>query len=207
MPTDHACQSAADAVAHGLRPILDRLGEPPGPGGGFRRHRGSRVDGVAGLLTFLDGLCAELNGTLAGWHSTVGNRIRGDLGLPGADDIAPTATTRPSGWEALGLVQRRADEVLTALSGRSHGGAGLPRRLELVEDAYAGALRRLGVRAEDSVHCAAELAAATGSLFGVRPAPRHRAPQSPPAPAHPRPPETPIVSFPQMSDWSQGGLP
>ncbi|MFI1568312.1 hypothetical protein ACH4ZX_35730 [Streptomyces sp. NPDC020490] len=214
MPTDHACHAAADAVARGLRPLRDRLAGAPGPGGGPGRHPGGRVDGAAGLLAFLDGLHAELSGALTGWHSTLGDRILGALGLSprgpgGPEGRVPAA--RPSGWEALGLVRRRAEEVLTALSGRSYGGAGLSRRLELVEDAFAGALRRLGVPARESADHAAELAAATGSLFGLHPPPRRRAappePQPQPAPAAPRTPGTPFMPFPRMSDWSQGGLP
>ncbi|GAA1008284.1 hypothetical protein ACFQWA_23055 [Streptomyces thermogriseus] len=205
MPTDHACQAAADLVAHSLPPLREHLGAAGGHGG--------PADGAAGLLTFLDGLYAELHGTLTGWHSTAGDRIRDALGLPppGPEGMAPPARPRPSGWEALGLVRHRAEEILTALSVRSRGEAvgaeDLLRRLELVEDAFAGALRRLGVPVRESVHHAAELAAATGSLFGVRPTARPPAPDPPPAPARPQPPAAPFASLPQMSRWSQDGMP
>ncbi|GAA0913773.1 hypothetical protein [Streptomyces thermoalcalitolerans] len=205
MPTDHACQTAAELVAHSLQPLREHLGASPGHGG--------PADGAAGLLTFLDGLYAELHGALTDWHSTAGARIRDALGLPppGSEGIVPPARPRPSGWEALNLVRHRSEEILTALSVRSRGEAvgaeELLRRLELVEDALAGALRRLGVPAQESVHYAAELAAATGSLFGMRPAPRPPAPGPPPAPARPQPPAAPFATLPQMSTWSQGGMP
>ncbi|NBM18913.1 hypothetical protein GUY61_25620, partial [Streptomyces sp. GC420] len=179
MPTDYACQAAADLAARSLNPLRDHL-DAGGPGDGRGRYSGSPTDGAAGLLTFLDGLYAELSGTLTGWHSTVGNRVCGALGLPlpGAEGVAPAR--QPSGWEALSLVQSRSEEILTALANRPRSGpvgaAGLTRRLELVEDAFAGALRRLGVAVEDAVYCAADLAAAAGSLFGLRPA-QYRAPQ------------------------------
>ncbi|HEY9438466.1 MAG TPA: hypothetical protein VIS29_07410 [Streptomyces sp.] len=190
MPTDYACQNAADIAADAFNPLAH------GP-----------ADGAAGLLAFLDGLHAELNGTLTGWHSTVGNRIRGVLGLPAPGAKGPAPTGYPTGWEALGLVQHRAQEVLTTLSSRprgdSTGPAGLTRRLDLVRDAFAGVLRALGIGAEESVYCAAELAAAAGLLFGVRP--RHRAESPSPAPAPAQPATNPIVALPRLGDWTMGG--
>ncbi|MFI8090579.1 hypothetical protein ACIF9R_20020 [Streptomyces sp. NPDC086080] len=210
MPTDHACQAAADAVAHSLGDLREYLGDPGEYGGGFRqRYRGS-PDGAAGLLTFLDGLHAELHGALTGWHSTVGHRILDVLGLP-VPGAGGGAASRPSGWEALTVARYRAEEILTALSvrprGDATGTAGLPRRLELVEDVFAGALRRLAVPAGESADRAAEVAAATGSLFGMHPVHRPRAADPSPAPAPARQPGPPVVAFPQMGDIAQGGMP
>ncbi|MFE9772740.1 hypothetical protein ACFYOV_13860 [Streptomyces sp. NPDC005931] len=219
MPTDHACQSAADEVARGLTPLRDRLGASHGSGGGLGRHHAAPADGAAALLTFLDGLCAELNGGLTGWHATAGHRLLDALGLPRAGVAPPAAGGRsaaggPYGWDALALVRHRAEEILTALSDRSRagpaggpiGGAHLPSRLDVVQDALAGALHRLGVPPADSAHCAGELATAAGSLFGVHPVPRRGVPEPPPT-TRTEPPAPPVVAMPGMGDWAGGGMP
>ncbi|MFE6286103.1 hypothetical protein [Streptomyces sp. NPDC057877] len=213
MPTDHACQAAADAAARSLRRLRDHLGEIQGHDGALRPDHSGPADGAAGLLVFLDGLHAQLSDTLIGWHSTVGLRVCDVLGLPppGPGSTAPRTTRQLFGWDALSLVRHRAEEILTTMADRSHdgpvGGAALPRRLDLVGDALAGALRRLGVPVPESAHHAAELAAATGSIFGMHPHPRTRVPHPMPAPAHPQPPATPFVHLPQMSDWAKDGMP
>ncbi|MHB9863532.1 hypothetical protein [Streptomyces sp. YIM S03343] len=203
MPTDHACHAAAEQASQILDPLQRALltrasadGRPP--------FADAPPDGAAGLLAFLDGLSAELHGALAPWHTTVGDRIRDAAGVPAPR--APTAAParQPSGWEALGLVRVRADEVLTALAHAPGGGrvgiAGMAMRLNLVEDALAGALSRADVQAEQAAYCAAGLAQAAGSLFGLRPAHRH-------SPV-PQPSPDPVTqAFPQMSDWMRDGLP
>jgi hypothetical protein len=208
VPTDHACRSAAEQTARGLEPLRTHLAATPSRDA-LSSPAGGRADGAAGLLAFLDGLHAELGGALTPWHAGVGERIRGalDVPVPGARGAAPAP--QPYGWQALALVRSRAEEVLTALARRPHGrpagAADLARRLELVEDAFADALRRLGVPAGEAAHCAAEVAAAAGSLFGVRPARRHEPPPQS-APSAPSSPPAPF-SFPQTSDWTASGLP
>ncbi|UXY32046.1 hypothetical protein [Streptomyces sp. HUAS TT20] len=200
MPTDHACHSAAEVAAETLDPLRTAL--LTGTSGDGRAHSADTPpDGAAGLLAFLDGLFAELHGALTPWHSTVGGRIRDAAGVPAPGGSATAPARQPSGWEALGLVRTRAEAVLTALAHAPGGGAaGMAMRLNLVEDILAGALGRVDVPADQAAHCAAGLAEATGSLFGLRPAHRQRpAPQPSPDPVPP--------AFPRMSDWMTGGLP
>ncbi|MBM4791832.1 hypothetical protein HXP44_07130 [Streptomyces sioyaensis] len=138
--------------------------------------------GATAVVILLDGLHAELRGTLAAWHATLGDRLPATLG--------PARAEGAGGWEVLAHVQSKAREVLVSLAAQAGDGAfgasQLMRRLALVEDAFAGALRRIAVPDETSVRCAADLAAAVGALFGlVRPAQ-----QTPPRPAHPYPAES-----------------
>ncbi|MFF1271967.1 hypothetical protein ACFVZC_00825 [Streptomyces marokkonensis] len=213
MPTDHACRAAADAVAHALGALREHLSGPGEHGGAPRLRYGEPVDGAAGLLVFLDGLHAELHGALTGWYCALDHRIRDALRLlpPVTGGAAPPAARLPSGWDGLGGVRYRAEEILTALSarprGEAAGAAGLPRRLEVVEDVFAGALRRLGVPARESAGLAADMAAAAGSLFGMHPPDRPRAAAPPHAPAPDRHHAMPAVAFPQLGDLSQGGMP
>lgn len=204
MPTDHACRAATEHAALSLervRPLL--YGGQPRPGA--MDDPVGRPAGAAVLLAFLDGLLADLSGTLSNWHAGLGQRIGGALGvLAGTDGHG----LPQGGRYAQGSVQGRAQDVLTVLADPSRLGparAGdLSDRLRLVEDAFAGALRRMAVPPEESVVCAAELAVAAGSLFGI-----HRSPAPPrqPAPAEPSGHASAGTSVPaQLPDW-MGGLP
>lgn len=148
---------AAEPVAASPTPTVER----PEPAA-------DQAHGAAALLLFLDGLRAELAGALAAWRAGLGDHLSRLIGLAG-DDPSIGAL---SGWQALSDVQRRAQEVLTAL-------AELPRteplrsvelhpRLELVEDVVAAMLGRLSVPEDLRNPFAGELAGATGSLFGIR---------------------------------------
>ncbi|MGW0499402.1 hypothetical protein ACWD0Z_29445 [Streptomyces sp. NPDC003007] len=180
MPTDHACQSAAESAAQALdslRPFLQ-----PGP-----PRRAGRLDdwatGAAALLVVLAGLQADRPGELTLWHARIGDQLHESLGLPvaGAEGLRPVL--RPRGWDALAPAQRKARELLTDLAGYGRPGrpVELSRQLDLVEDACAGALRRMAVPPEAAVRCAAALAEAAGSLFGLHPAPPPRYTPPPPA--------------------------
>jgi len=202
VPTEHACQAAAELAAehlHSLRPFLS-AGHAYGGGAGG-------VDdwplGASGLLVVLDGLRADRPGELRLWHACVGDRVREALGLAVAGTEGFQPGRPPRGWEALGLVQHRAQELLTELAdGSCLGRPGeLARQLTLVEDAFAGALRRLAVPAETSTRCAAALAEATGSLFGLRP-PR----PLPPLPPPPAPPASPARKPPLPPDLTSSIL-
>ncbi|QKV96105.1 hypothetical protein HUT19_33905 [Streptomyces sp. NA02950] len=193
MPTDHACRTAAELAARSLAPLAASPGTT---------HHGRRADGaeglsagIAALLAVLDGLWAGLTGELSEWHAGLGDRIHGALGFPAAGTEGLRPARQPSGWQGLTLIQVRAQEVLTALVSRPHGGRALPselaRHLDLVEDVLAGALRRTAVSEGTAVRCATGLAAAAGSLFGLSPSPPPRtAPHhsEPPHPARPAPP-------------------
>jgi len=185
VPTEHACQSAAELAAQhldSLRPFL-QPGHPQGEGtGGI----GEWPLGASVLLVVLAGLQADRPGELTHWHARAGDRIREALVLPaGPEGLRPGR--QPRGWEALALLQQKAQELLTDLAnGSSLGRPGeLSRQLALVEDAFAGVLRRMAVPGEAATRCAAALAEAAGSLFGLGPSapppppPRH----SPPPPA------------------------
>ncbi|WP_406222929.1 hypothetical protein [Streptomyces canus] len=182
MPTEHACQSAAELAAQhldSLRPFL-QPGHPHGEGtGGI----GDWPLGASALLVVLAGLQADRPGELARWHARAGDRIREALGLPiaGIEGLRPGR--QPRGWEALALLQQKAHELLSDLTnGSSLGRPGeLSRQLALVEDAFAGVLRRMAVPEEAATRCAAALAEAAGSLFGLRPS-------APPPPRHTPPP-------------------
>lgn len=208
VPTDHACQAAAELAARSLAPLAASL---------ETAHHGRRPDraedlsaGIAALLALLDGLCANLRGELSTWHAGVGDRIRGVLGFPVAGAEGLRRVRQPSGWEGLTLVQARAQEVLTALVSRPRGGPVRPdelsAHLHLVEDVLAGALRRTAVPEGTAVRCAAGLAEATGSLFGLRwsPPPRPTPPPAAPEPPHPARPAPPVPE--QPPGW-WGGLP
>lgn len=209
MPTDHACQAAAELAGQSLAPVRAFLAAGY-PSGAPDQESDAQSAGAGGLLVFLDGVHADLTGALAGWHAAVGDRLPAVLGVPVAGTQGPPIR-QPAGWEALTLVQGRAQEVLTVLAGWSRNGpvrsGDLSWRLALVEDAFAGALRRIAVPQETSVRCAAEMAAAAGSLFGLRPPPppvphrpRPEPPSEPARPDRPSPPTTPI----QFPDWTTG---
>ncbi|RXS88398.1 hypothetical protein EST92_00785 [Streptomyces sp. TM32] len=150
--------------------------------------------GAIAVLIFLDGLHAELMGRLGEWHEALGDRLPAALG--------PSSTAGPGGWKALALVQRKARDLLGALATQARDGSfgrgELMCRLTLVEDTFASGLRRIAVPDEISVHCAADLAAAVGALFGLV-LPAHRAP----LPAHPSPAESADVTNNVMHElWS-----
>ncbi|MFD5157078.1 hypothetical protein ACFWMJ_03225 [Streptomyces hawaiiensis] len=200
MPTEHACRSAAELAAQhldSLRPFL----QPGHPHGGGPGGIGDWPLGASALLVVLAGLQADQPGELTLWHAHAGDRIREALGLPGVGGLPGAGTEGlrpgrpPQGWEALALVQQKAQELLTDLADGSRLGrpGELSRQLALVEDAFTGALRRMAVPQEASARCAAALAEAAGSLFGLRPSaplPLFRPPHHTPAPPHhtPAPP-------------------
>ena len=182
VPTEHACQSAAELAAQhldSLRPFL-QPGHPHGETGGI----GDWPLGASSLLVVLAGLQADRPGELTLWHARAGDRIREALGLPIAGTEGLRSGWQPRGWEALALLQKKAQELLTDLangSGLSRPGE-LSRQLALVEDAFAGVLRRMAVPEEAATRCAAALAEAAGSLFGLRPS------ATPPPPLRHTPP-------------------
>ncbi|MFI5678718.1 hypothetical protein [Streptomyces cellulosae] len=182
MPTEHACQSAAELAAQHLDSLRAFLqsGHPHGSGTG---GLGDWTLGASALLVVLAGLQADRPGELTLWHAHAGDRIREALGLLVARTEGLRPRRQPRGWEALAIVQQKAQELLTDLADGSRLGrpGDLSGRLALVEDALAGALRRMAVPEEASTRCAAGLAEAAGSLFGLRsaPPPRH----TPPPPA------------------------
>ncbi|MEH0547611.1 hypothetical protein QA802_32385 [Streptomyces sp. B21-105] len=196
MPTEHACQSAAELAAEhldALRPFL-QSGHPHGEDGG---GIGDWPLGASALLVVLAGLQADRPGEQALWHAHAGDRIREALGLPAARTEQFPARRQPRGWDALAVVQHKAQELLTDLSdgcGPGRSGA-LSGRLARVEDALAGALRRMAVPEEASTRCAAGLAEAAGSLFGLRPS---SPPAVPPHPTTPPLPATPPVANPAL---------
>ncbi|MEE1938490.1 hypothetical protein V1L54_03525 [Streptomyces sp. TRM 70361] len=205
MPTDYACQAAAEQAAHGIAPVRALLvpaqrpspqqqeevsvvirsfmgpqqsGRPPAP-----REEAPPVEpvgapvGAAVLLSFLDGLRADLSGALVDWYSAIPTQLPQTLGVPGADSSGPPARI-PNGWQSLADLQSNAQDVLTVLAGRPRGGqqvgpAELSWRLALLEDLFSGALRRMGIPDATATESSAELVGATGSLFGLnRPTPR-----------------------------------
>lgn len=203
MPTEHACQAAAELAAehlHLLRPFLSSGHPYAGGTGGI----GDWPLGASALLVVLDGLQADRPGELTLWHACVGDRIREAFGLPvaGAEGLRPGR--QPRGWEALGLVQQKAQELLTELAGGSRLGrpGELSRQLALVEDVFAGALRRMAVPEEAATRCAAALAEATGSLFGLRPP----TPPPPPRLTPPPPPAQPARQPPLPPDLTSSIL-
>ncbi|GAA2456422.1 hypothetical protein [Streptomyces macrosporus] len=203
MPTDYACQAAAEQAARGVAPVRallvpaqrpappqqeevsvvirsflgsDGPARPPAPDNAPPRIEpvGAPV-GAAVLLSFLDGLRADLGGALVDWYSTIPTQLPLTLGAPGAEP-GQSAARLPNGWQTLNDLQANAQDVLTVLASRPRGQVGpaeLNWRLALLEDVFAGALRRMGIPDDTSVECAAELTSATGSLFGLnRPTPR-----------------------------------
>ncbi|MGA5207375.1 hypothetical protein [Streptomyces variegatus] len=194
MPTDHACQSAAESAAQALdslRPFLPP-GSPRGAGG-----FDDWATGAAALLVVLAGLRADRPGELTLWHARIGDQLHGALGLhvAGAEGLRPVLPSR--GWDALAALQHKARELLTDLAGVGRPGrpVELSRQLDLVEDACAGALRRITVPPEAAVRCAAALAEAAGSLFGLHPAPPPRCTPPPPAAAE-------ATASPLPPDWT-----
>ncbi|NJQ02696.1 hypothetical protein [Streptomyces zingiberis] len=205
MPTDYACQAAAERAARGVAPVRDVLvplrpqqqedvpvvlrsylgmqGPGRNGGGGPAQPPVSHVMGAAVLLVLLDGLRAEMSGALSEWYADLAVRLPRTLGAPAAGGQAPRQ--QPGNWQIMTDLQTNAQEVLTDFSGRARGGPGaLNVRLALVEDSLSGALRRMNVPAGTAVDSAGELVVAAGSLFGLstRPAP-------PVVPYEPSPPD------------------
>ncbi|MFV0136279.1 hypothetical protein ACLGIH_24245 [Streptomyces sp. HMX87] len=195
MPTDHACRTAAERAAHCLalvRPALVPADDPeeespaevmpivlrnylgagpppaPRPSGAARPAPVSVGTGAAVLELCLDGLCAEMAGTMGAWHADLGRRLHGMLADPRASG------RRADAWRPLAHLQLRAQEVLTTVADRDRHGSAGPRpliaRFALLEDAVSGVLRRMAVPAEPAAGCASGLTAAAGSLFGLAPA-------------------------------------
>lgn len=187
MSTEHACQTAADQAARCLQPVCALL-VPARPAGSshddampivLRNYLGVDVrppepaaqapvidaaTGAAVLRLCLDGLCAEMAGSLASWHTSLGRH------LPMLLDGTKPQTNY---WQLVADLQYGAHEVLTAVTrlGRdgSPGARILTERLTLLEDLLCGTLRRATVPADAAVACAGGLAAAVASLFGLAP--------------------------------------
>ncbi|GAA2385421.1 hypothetical protein GCM10010420_04870 [Streptomyces glaucosporus] len=204
MPTDYACQAAAEQAARGIAPVRAFLvpaqrpaprqqeevsvvirsflgtsapGRPPAPDNAPPRIEPVTPPmGAAVLLSFLDGLRADLGGALVDWYSTIPTQLPVTLGAPGAEASGRSPVHVPNGWQSLADLQSNAQDVLTLLANRPRGQVGpaeLSWRLALLEDVFSGALRRMGIPDDTSSGCAAELTSATGSLFGLnRPTPR-----------------------------------
>ncbi|WP_157839975.1 hypothetical protein [Streptomyces megasporus] len=197
MPTDYACQAAAEQAAHGVAPVRALLvparqsapprqeevsvvirsflgadgaaGPPASDNAPPRIEPVSPPMGAAVLLSLLDGLRADLNGALVDWYSTIPTQLPLTLGAP-AEQPGRPAVRLPNGWQTLNDLQTNAQDVLTVLASRPRGQVGpaeLNWRLALLEDVFSGALRRMGVPDDTSAECAAELTSATGSLFGL----------------------------------------
>lgn len=205
MPTDYACQAAAEQAARGIAPVRAVLvpAQRPAPPaqeeavpvfirsflapeqpdaaeddieGQTAAAYGGPVEpvsasmGAAVLLALLDGLQAHMTGRLVDWYSRLPLRVPQALEVPGV--AGPDSSgRRPGGWQAMADLQHSAQEVLTVMAGRPRGNSGGPAELQwhlaLVEDIFAGALRRTGIPPAISVRSASELAGAAGSLFGI----------------------------------------
>lgn len=202
MPTDYACQAAAEQAARGIAPVrahlvptrrsapqqeevsvvirsflgADGAARPPAGDAPPRVEPVDPYTGAAVLLGFLDGLRADLGGALVDWYSSIPADLPLTLGAPGAERPGRPPARVPNGWQTLADLQASAQDVLTVLSSRPGGQVGpaeLSWRLALLEDVFAGALRRMGVPDGTSAECAAQLTGAAGSLFGLnRPTPR-----------------------------------
>lgn len=140
---------------------------PPTPS---RPEPATTAMGGVVLLTVLDGLRADLNGTLVEWYAELMVRIPHSLALPAtvAPDLQPPP--QPSEWQVLADLKNVGQELLTVL-GRLRPNdrvSQLSWRLALVEDAFSGALRRLDIPVDTAARSAADVAAAAGSLFGLQ---------------------------------------
>ena len=159
-PSTRAAEPVADA--HTVAEGRAFAGEPPEPAA-------SQAHGAAVLLLFLDGVRADLAGSLAAWRAGLGGQLSRIIGL---EDEGNATVGAVSGWRALSDVQRRAQEVLTALAEVPRTeplrSGELYQRLAVVEDVVAAMLGRLSVPEDLRNRCVGELAGATGSLFGFR---------------------------------------
>lgn len=155
------------APAEAAGPDGDRTAAAPPPAG---VAMGAQV-----LLITLDGLRAELAGSLVNWYAELPGRLPAAIGVPGGGRPGGETPRPPNEWDALTDLRLGAQDVLTALAGHPRGDRRGPEalswRLALVSDTVAGILRRTGVPAETAARCAAELEAAARPLFGLsRPA-------------------------------------
>ncbi|MEU5364257.1 hypothetical protein ABZ354_12335 [Streptomyces sp. NPDC005925] len=186
MPTDYACQTAAERAAHCLTPVCAvlapgrRTSDPEAEvmpvvlrnylGAGPAAPTAPRVSapvvrittGAAVLRLCLDGLRAEMEGSLALWHASVVQQL---------PQILKRAQASKADWAVLQELQSAAQEVLTHLAGvaphSSSWARSLGGQVALLEDVLSGALRRLSVPPEYAASCASGLASAVASLFGL----------------------------------------
>lgn len=192
MPTDYACHAAAEQAANSLGPVCAVLApDRNGPeaeaevmpvmlrnylGAGRPQptfRAGIPVVGVAKgamvLRLCLDGLRAEMDGTLVLWHASLRQRL---------PEVLSQARGAAREWQVLQELQSDSQEVLTYLARRDRSGqAGarmLGEQVALMEDVLSGALRRLSVPAGSADECASGLAGAVGALFGLRSSPVER---------------------------------
>lgn len=186
MPTDYACQTAAERAAHCLTPVCavlaperrrsDQENEvmpvvlrnylgaaplaPPAPRTVTPTVR--VTTGAAVLRLCIEGLRAEMDGSLARWHTGLTQQL---------PTVLKNAQASTADWTMLQEVQVAAQDMFTHLAERApHGSSGvrsLRTQVTLLEDVLSGALRRLAVPAGDAAACAGELAAAVASLFGL----------------------------------------
>jgi hypothetical protein len=203
VPTDHACQAAAEQAARGITPVRAVLAPPlpaPAPrppeedipivirqyldpGGAYAREEetpatadppepepvGTAMGGVV-LITFLDGLRTDLTGSIAEWYAELMIRIPHALSL--AATMAPEMRPprMPSEWQAMAELKKLGEELLTVIARmRPEDRVNqISWRLALVEDTFAGALRRLDIPVDLSVRSATDVAAAALSMFGMQ---------------------------------------
>lgn len=193
MPTDYACQTAAEQAAHCLAPVCavlapgertsaydaevmpvvlrNYLGAGPAAPATVRANapRVGVKTGAAVLRLCLDGLRAEMEGALALWHTNLIQRL---------PEVLSQSEASEKEWQVLQELQHGAQEVLTHLARQGPNGPSGARMLggqvALLEDVLSGALRRLSVPAEPAAECANGLAGAVGSLFGLTLSPDER---------------------------------
>jgi hypothetical protein len=186
VPTDYACQTAAERAAHCLGPVCavlapDERASPAeaevlpvvlrnylgaGPAAPSAPRASSAVVGVttgaAVLRLCLDGLRAEMQGALAMWHTALMQQL---------PELLRQGKASKAQWDVLQELQFGAQDVLTHLARRGPNGASgtrmLGEQVALLEDVLCGALRRMSVPVEPAAACASGLAAAVGSLFGL----------------------------------------
>ncbi|HCA85903.1 MAG TPA: hypothetical protein DEQ61_10630 [Streptomyces sp.] len=201
MPTDYACQAAAERAARGIAPVRAlvvpvrrRPVQPQQPDLPvvLRTYLGmpaqaenkdpenqdttappavSSLMGASVLLVILEGLKADMAGSLSEWHSGLSLRLPQAMGAPVAGKPKTSSGRQSGGWQVMADLQKSAREVLTDLAGRSRGGSAgmgvLNVQLVMIEDLLSGTLRRLDIPVETAAHCAGELVVAAGSLFGL----------------------------------------
>jgi hypothetical protein len=193
-----AAEEAARGITP-VRAVLAPVGRPPAPrpleddvpivirqyldpGGVYGHERETAETGPATpepadtatgavvLAMFLDGLRADLMGTIAEWYAELLIRVPHALSVPAAMAPEQEPPPAPSEWQALTELKKLGEELLTVIARVPPNDRvnQLSWRLSLAEDAFAGALRRLDVPVEVSVASAAEVSAAGGSLFGLQ---------------------------------------
>ncbi|URN12204.1 hypothetical protein LUW77_12465 [Streptomyces radiopugnans] len=99
--------------------------------------------GAAVLLSFLDGLRADLSGALVDWYSSIPAQLPVTLGAPGAESPGQSPARLPNGWQSLADLQSNAQDVLTVLASQAaRRTAGRPRRAELAAGPAGGRVLR-----------------------------------------------------------------